>query len=109
MNRPSVRRVFVGLAAAGLLAAAAAPARASGFPLADVSRLQDLWSHAWSWMVDVWPGSDGSAGVAASRTYNKDNQGPPPGPPPPKPKPPAQTNGGGHGGGDSGPGSDPDG
>lgn len=107
MLRPSVRRLFVGLVVAGLLATAA-PARASGFRLESGLQLQDLWSRTWSWLADLLRVDEGrSEDAATSSNYTKDAPpGPPPGPPPPgqRGRPSGMNGGGDHGGG-----VDPDG
>lgn len=106
MLRLSVRRLFVGLVVAGLLATAT-PAQASGFRLESGLRIQDLWSHAWSWLADLFVTESRSADAAASN-YTKDAPpGPPPGPPPPGQR--GRPNGTNSGGGDTGGGVDPDG
>lgn len=106
MCGPRVRRTFVAFALAAALLITAAPARASGLRLQGVPRVQDLWSHAWSWLVELMTGDDPAASGAARATYNKDDSGPPPNPPPP-PGHSRGPNGGGHG--DTGGGLDPDG
>jgi hypothetical protein len=101
MSRPRTHRAIAGIALAVLLATAA-PARAAGF-LEGALPPQDLWTRAWSWLMDLWVGGDRAQGPAVPATLEKGSPGPPQHPQGQSPARPRDAHG------EEGSGIDPDG
>jgi hypothetical protein len=99
MSKFRARRAFAGFVLVALLVSA--PARAGGLS-EPAFQLQDLWSHAWSWVTHLW--TTQPRDVSAPGTLTKEQ---PPGPPSPPADPPPPRPRGTQG--DQGPGIDPDG
>jgi hypothetical protein len=98
MSPPRIRRTVAGFILA-MLVATAAPAGAADFRL-PVLGLQDFWSRAWGWLMDLRPDA-APAGAAKPQEHGRKSLTPAP-----PPNPPPNT---GSINGDKGSGLDPDG